>query len=162
MTSGFPLTFKGIEFSGPEAFYQALKFPCSPAAQRRVADAPNGMAAKKVAYEPQCKTLLRTDWDDIRVDAMKVTLILKLHQHYDAFNDALKATGDLQIVEFSERDSFWGASRVKNGYNGLNTLGHLLMELRELLVLPQTKDIAKKYLEGINMSRFKMNGYPLR
>ena len=120
------------------------------------------MAAKKVAYEPQYKTLLRTDWDDIRVDAMKVTLILKLHQHYDALNDALKTTGDLQIVEFSERDSFWGASRAKKGYNGLNTLGQLLMELRELLGLPDTKDIAEKYLEGINMSRFKMNGYPLR
>lgn len=161
MTSGFPIRICGLEFSGPEALYQALKYPDAPDAQRRIAEATNGMAAKRVAYLPEVSACLREDWDEVRVSAMRITLSLKLWQHTERFGQALVDTGDLTIVEKSFRDQYWGAKPVAGGYEGENMLGRLLMDLREVTFRKGGAGYSE-YLRYDNISDFRLNGRPLR
>ena len=165
MTGGFALSVHGVKFSGPEALYQALKYPDTIEAQRAIADAGSGMEAKRVAYRDEYSKFLRPDWDDIRMSAMRVTLMLKLHQHFLGFGLALKETEDLLIVEISDRDDFWGAKPVKGGYCGKNALGLLLMALRQYLPdfpkAEQTGELSRHYLEGDDLSTFKITGKAL-
>ena len=166
MTGGFPLKICGLEFSGPEALYQALKYPDSIEAQRAIADAKSGMEAKRVAYREEYRKYLRCDWNDVRISAMRMTLMLKLHQHFLSFGLALQETIPLPIVEISDRDDFWGAKPVYGGYYGENALGRLLMALAEYLPTfskaDETHEIAKHYLAGDDLSDFKLNGRFLR
>ena len=76
-----------------------MKFPNDVDAQRAVAAASNGMAAKRAAYALRYHSSLRSDWDEVRVGAMRIALCMKLDQHYYAFSSVLLETGRLQIVE---------------------------------------------------------------
>ena len=58
---------------------------------------------------------------------------VKLAQNFQAFRELLLATGDLNIVEDSRKDDFWGAVPDGDLLVGSNVLGRLLMELRELV-----------------------------
>ena len=130
MTFGFPLTVNGTEFQGPEGLYQALKFPHSPETQTAIASQRSGMDAKKAAYQDHN---FRPDWEEIKVQAMRYTLAVKLRQHPRRFGEALEETGGLPIVERSNRDPFWGARPQGNTLEGVNMLGKLLTELRDTL-----------------------------
>ena len=130
MTFGFPLTVNGTEFQGPEGLYQALKFPHSPETQTAIASQRSGMDAKKAAYQDHN---FRPDWEEIKVQAMRYTLAVKLRQHPQRFGEALEETGGLPIVERSNRDPFWGARPQGNTLEGVNMLGKLLTELRDTL-----------------------------
>ena len=128
MTFGFPLRVNGMTFQGPEGLYQALKFT-DPAIQRAIASPRSGMEAKKEAY----RHTPRQDWNDLRIQAMTYTLGVKLIQHPARFGTALLATGNLPIVERSQRDDFWGARPNGNRLNGHNHLGRILTDLRQHL-----------------------------
>ena len=106
MTFGFPLTINGLTFQGPEGLYQALKFPGSPDAQRAIAGQRSGMDAKKTAYA--LSRGFRRDWDEVKLDAMALTLAVKLIQHQEEFGKALSETGRMDIVEMSHKDARWG------------------------------------------------------
>jgi hypothetical protein len=69
----------------------------------------------------------RKDWRDVREDVMRRALRAKFTQH-DALRAFLLATGDDELVEDADWDSFWG-----NGPDGKgdNVLGKMLVELRE-------------------------------
>ena len=124
MTHGFPIEVNGMSFQSSEGLYQAMKFPHNTGRQLDIAHARSGMDAKKVAYLPDCP--LTPDWDDFRIDAMAVTVALKLLQHPDRFGQALVQTSGLTIVEKSYRDDFWGAHPCGNNFTGANVLGKLL------------------------------------
>ena len=132
MTFGYPLKVNDITFQGPEGLYQALKFPNDPGFQKLIGAQKSGMDAKKTAYQKSC---IRPDWDEIKVDAMGLTLGLKLLQHPRKFGNALAQTGTWPIVEMSMRDAFWGAKpkRSNTVLVGTNVLGKLLVRLREEL-----------------------------
>ena len=161
MTGGFPIRINGLEFCGPEALFQALKYPESPESQRAIADAPNGMAAKRVAYLPEHSAHLREDWDEVRVSGMRITLSLKMWQHPEDFGYALAETGQLTIVEKSYRDAYWGAKPVKGGYEGENMLGRCLMDLRDKLVTSPVKNGMREYLRNDDIGGFRVNGESL-
>ena len=127
MAGGMPVQFGGRSYQSSEGLYQALKFSSDPDVQNRIANAPNAMAAKRVAeHSPGYKS---GDYD-----AMRLALAEKLRQHPDRFGAALLQTGSAPIVEKSFRDTYWGA-RPDNRGNlvGQNYLGRLLTELRDLL-----------------------------
>ena len=142
MTSGYPLTVNGLTFQGPEGLYQALKFPLSPDAQRAIARQRSGMDAKKTAYA--LNHGFRRDWEEVKLDAMALTLAIKLIQHPERFGSALGETGDMDIVEMSHRDAWWGAKPEGNILRGVNALGKLLTLLRDLRADsgPDQKDAA--------------------
>src|SRR5262249_37544484 len=57
------------------------------------------------------------------------------------FSELLLATGDRPIVEESKKDEFWGAKPVDSAtLIGMNVLGRLLMELREEVRQPGSRE----------------------
>ena len=72
---------------------------------------------------------VRKDWEDIKVDVMRDAVHAKFTQNPE-LKEMLLATNDLEIVENSPNDNFWG---IGEDGNGKNMLGILLMETREKL-----------------------------
>ena len=161
MTGGFPIHVNGIRFQSSEGLYQAMKFPHSPIRQKAIAAAHNGYAAKTVAY--QLGEQPDSEWDNHRVDAMRIALAFKLAQN-PAFGTILLNTGDYDIIESSSRDSFWGATPVPNGLQGANILGKLLMELRTCLRHTDVKTpalAAQIFAADASHRQFLLDGQPL-
>jgi ribA/ribD-fused uncharacterized protein len=157
MTFGFPLEVNRIRFQGPEGLYQALKFT-DPAIQRAIASHRSGMEAKKEAY----RHTPRSDWDDLRLQAMLYTLGTKFLQHPARFGAALLATGNLPIVECSYRDDFWGAKPNGSKLKGQNQLGRMLTDLRDhLRQHPRDPAKAVSLLYAGGVFPFTINGQPV-
>jgi len=85
------------------------------------------LAAKNII---QCKA-----WHDCKADVMATILEEKAKQ-CNVFRKALENTGNKRLVHNTETDSYWGCGE---DFQGLNTLGSLLEDLRQRLhlVLPQ-------------------------
>jgi len=75
------------------------------------------------------KAIRRVDFDDIKIDIMRYVIYHKFDQNVECRN-VLLSTGDVNLFEDSQYDSFWGIGKDKNGFNNL---GKLLMELRTQL-----------------------------
>lgn len=73
------------------------------------------------------KIHLRSDWEKIRINIMFELLQQKFSQ--PLFKDLLLQTGDIEIVEDTWDEQFWG---VVDGI-GENNLGKLLMKVRDNL-----------------------------
>lgn len=160
MTSGYPLKVNELTFQGPEGLYQALKYPHRPQAQLRIAAANSGMQAKKVAYH---YTDPRPDWEDIKLTAMAYTLAEKFCQHPAKFTAALQETVNLDIVERSYRDQFWGAIPKGSNLQGTNALGKLLTKLRDFLLQhpDQKHQAVAKFLQGQDLHILVINQKPV-
>lgn len=129
--SNHPLRDKeGTEWKSSEHLYQALKF-VSDASRIRIWEAPSAKLAAQLG-----RTLpgMRSDWDKVKLDAMRTVLRLKL-QSNPVLRTRLLETGEAELVELSNKDSFWG--RLPSG-EGQNWLGRLWMELRASLAKETT------------------------
>lgn len=123
------IVVNGLRFATSEALYQALK-STQPAVQARIAAAATPKAAKAIGRGAP----LRADWEQVKVEAMRLTLRLKAAApgHAGAVQRMLAATGTRPIVEDSRHDAWWGARPQPDGrLIGHNVLGRLWMELRE-------------------------------
>jgi len=130
MAPGYSLFINEINIQSSEILYQACRFPLFPLIQKEIIETKNPMDAKAVSRKYQQYS--RQDWDHVKFKVMKWCLEVKLIQNFDVFSELLLSTGDKTIVEFSKKDTIWGASPL-NPYilKGKNALGRLLMELRE-------------------------------
>lgn len=128
MASGYPLIVNGIRFATSEALYQACKFPSHPDLQLLIVNEPSPMTAK-MRIKP-FKDKVREDWLDVRVAIMEWCLCVKLYQHPNGFGGLLLSTNEKAIVEDSWKDTFWGAKRYGDFFEGNNILGQLLMRIR--------------------------------
>ena len=159
MTGGFPITVAGTHFQSSEGLYQALKFPHAPQRQARIANARSGYDAKMFAYERGEKPC--EEWDEQRIDAMRVALAFKLVQN-PRLAHAIRMTHERDIVESSARDPFWGAQPRGSAYAGCNVLGKLLMELRDQLVKHTDPDSAAQSFAAEAFKRqFSVRGVTL-
>jgi type I restriction enzyme S subunit len=133
MAAGFPLRFQGHDYRTSEHLYQSLRFPDYPDIQAEIRGFASPMRAK-MASKPHRATKSRADWDSVCVDVMRFCLRLKLNSYRMTFGRLLLSTGDRPIVEESRRnrDDPWSA-RGADMLVGQNTLGILIMELREEL-----------------------------
>ncbi|MYE45147.1 MAG: DUF1768 domain-containing protein [Chloroflexi bacterium] len=130
MAGGFPLLVNGIVIRSTEALYQCFRFPHRPDLQREIADQRSPMTAKMKSRRHLAHS--RSDWNRVRIEAMRWCLRVKLAQHRSTFGMLLLETGERPIVELSHRDSFWGAvPRADGRLMGVNALGRLLAELRD-------------------------------
>lgn len=140
MAGGYPLLVNRVKILTSEALYQACRFPHRPDIQKLIIGQVSPMTAKMVS-KPH-RNISRPDWDEIRVEIMRWCLRVKLAQHWEKFGELLLSTGNRQIVEESYRDQFWGAKPVDTEtLIGANTLGKLLVELREQLKSPQHMEL---------------------
>ena len=129
MSKSWPLKVYSSRVRTTEHLYQAMRFTEWPEIQQQILDINKPKAAKIVAREYDDFT--RGDWFNVRVDIMRWCLAVKLGQHITRLGNLLDSTGDQPIVEFSKRDTFWGAAPNDCGQLvGNNVLGQLLEELR--------------------------------
>jgi ribA/ribD-fused uncharacterized protein len=90
--------------------------------RRKISDASGPRVAKTLG---RCVEL-RPDWEDIKLDVMKLFVTKKFTESTD-LRTRLIATGDAELIEGNPwRDQFWGV------YTGIgeNHLGKILMQVR--------------------------------
>src|SRR5207244_1111272 len=87
--------------------------------------------ARKAAELGRTSEDLRSDWSESRDSVMLKALRIKFTQHED-LKELLLNTGNAELVENSPKDNYWG-NAVKNGVEGENRLGLLLMQVRSEL-----------------------------
>ena len=94
-----------------------------------------GPAAVKQAGK---KLPLRQNWDDLKVDVMYEIVLCKFTQNPD-LKAKLTATKDAHLEEGNHwKDTFWGICPPNSGI-GLNHLGEVLMDIRQLFVEQNVK-----------------------
>ena len=72
---------------------------------------------------------IRTDWDEVKDDMMRIAVSAKVRQHSDV-RELLLSTGDATIIEHTSNDSYWADG---GDGTGKNMLGKILMEIRDQL-----------------------------
>lgn len=111
----------GLEFASTEHAYVAAK-TLDNVKRTEISQVETAGQVKRLGR----KIKLREDWEDVKIDVMRDLLIQKFAQ--EPFKSQLLATGDAYLEETNHwNDTFWG---VCEGV-GYNTLGWLLMEIRE-------------------------------
>ncbi len=121
----------GFELDGEywpttEHYFQAQKFPGTPEVDR-IRQVKTPKDAAKMGRSRQLP--LRQDWEQVKDDLMRKAVLRKFETHAD-IREILLATADEEIVENAPGDYYWGCG--KDG-SGKNMLGHILMEVREML-----------------------------
>ena len=119
----------GHEWPTSEHLYQAAKYRQSPDVQNLIAASITPRDAAKHGRNRQ--NTPDTDWTSRRVDAMRWVLRMKREANPALIDTALEQTTDRPIVEFSNKDTFWGALPDGDSLVGQNVLGRLWMELRQ-------------------------------
>jgi ribA/ribD-fused uncharacterized protein len=121
------IEFRGKIYPTSEHAYQAAK--CTdPQGQEEIRQARSPLLAKQLANETY-RAAKDPDWDSKKVAINEEILRAKLSQHPEA-QEALKESGNEDIVEDSPTDYFWGAGADGSGQN---MLGKLWMKLRNEL-----------------------------
>ena len=77
------------------------------------------------------KFQIREDWEEVKDDVMRKASFAKFSQNKD-IKDILISTDNIKLIENSPFDYYWGSGFDNSG---LNRLGSLLMELRNILLL---------------------------
>lgn len=140
MAGGFPIIIDDIHIRTSEAIYQACRFPHSKEIQKMIIDQKSPMTAKMKSKPFRQQT--RPDWENVKIDIMRWCLKIKLACNYNSFSKLLTETQNMPIVENAHSDNFWGAIEDKNGtLIGMNVLGRLLMELREIIYTSNETEI---------------------
>jgi ribA/ribD-fused uncharacterized protein len=119
-----PVVIDGMTFPTSENAFQAMKAE-SRADRVQFRELTPGQA-KRLGR----KIKMRSDWETIKIDIMKLIVVEKFDQN-PGLRLALMKTGDANLVEGNDwNDTFWG---VCHGV-GKNHLGKILMEVRENLL----------------------------
>jgi N-glycosidase YbiA len=122
----YPIFIDGLEWPTAEHYFQAQKFADTPFLEMiRQTEDPKFVA--RVGKWKQLPT--RPDWEQVKDDVMRHAVLRKLETH-ETIRQILLSTGDELIIENAPRDFYWGAG---NDGSGLNKLGCILMEAREIL-----------------------------
>lgn len=131
MSMKYPLSIGNIKVLNTEALYQSCRFPHIVDLQERIISEKSPMKVKMISNANKKKS--RDDWEEIKLKVMKWCLNIKLAQNFISFGYILDSTRELNIVENSNKDNFWGAIPNEDNtiYTGQNALGRLLMQLRE-------------------------------
>ena len=154
MASGYPIVIDNVTIFSSEALYQACRYPDWPEAQKIIIGQHSPMTAKMISKKEREKC--RAGWDSVRVAIMRWCLRVKLAQNWDTFSDLLESTGNMPIVEISNKDDFWGCKQKGSNLIGVNALGRLLMELRKY-----SRSAEGESCEGVNppnINNFKLLG----
>lgn len=123
-----PFPFSDGETIWPTAehYFQAQKF-LDETIQKKIRNQVSPMAA---ALEGRNRhNPLRSDWEAVKDDVMRYAVREKFRQHPE-LQELLLSTGNVEIIEHTRNDSYWGDG---GDGSGQNKLGNILMELRKSL-----------------------------
>lgn len=157
MAPGYAITIGQIHLLTSEALYQACRFPDHPEIQKKIIEQHSPMTAKEISK--QYIELSRNDWNEERVRIMRWCLQVKLICNWRSFGELLNATENKSIIEDSPKDDFWGAMLNNEIYTGVNALGRLLMQLRELYRNMSGKHLIS--LSPLKIPNFMLLGNPI-
>lgn len=124
--AAYPIELSGKRWPTTEHYFQAMKFN-DESDQEEIRKANSPMMAARAGRDK--KRTVRSDWDTVKVEAMKVATTAKFTQHAE-LRDLLLATGDAEIIEHTSNDRYWADG---GDGSGQNMLGQILMEVREAL-----------------------------
>ncbi len=116
----------GFEWPSVEHYYQAMKYE-EPEYRELIRQAAHPADAAKLGKSK--KHQKRRDWDKVRVTFMTRGSYIKCRTHQEVA-DLLLESGDIDIMEVSQYDYFWGGGRDMRGENAF---GKLLMGIRDKL-----------------------------
>ncbi|KAG2149039.1 DUF1768-domain-containing protein [Suillus bovinus] len=123
------VVYAGKRYPTSEHLFQSFKFldsqPAIAEHIRKCGDRPSTVFDEAHRHQKW----VRSDWRQVNVEKMEVTLRLKFTQHTD-LKALLLGTGDAELVENSPRDFFWG---IGADGSGRNELGKALVRVRDEL-----------------------------
>ncbi|MFN4258036.1 MAG: NADAR family protein [Gemmataceae bacterium] len=131
--SPHPIELDGKTWPTSEHYYQAQKF-VGTEHEEMIRQTQSPGKAKRMGRSP--KVPIRPDWEAVKDDVMRKVVMAKFTQH-DDLRAILLATGDVELIEHTTNDSYWGDG---GDGSGRNMLGRILMEVRERL----RKEISSK------------------
>lgn len=131
----FPVIYNGEKWLTIEALFQALRFEDANI-RNEIREEKSPMGAKMKAKKYKSMYAIEP-MSILDIENMRACLRLKFNQH-ESLKQKLLKTGEHEIIENiegrnGERHFFWGAKKIDNTWKGKNTMGKLLMELREEL-----------------------------
>lgn len=120
------LHLDGKSWPTSEHYFQAQKF-LEAGLREEVRRAATPMLAAQQGRDR--RKPLRKDWESVKDAVMLTAVRAKFSQHAE-LTELLLATGDAELVEHTENDSYWGDG---GDGRGRNRLGQILMQVREEL-----------------------------
>lgn len=132
LSNFFPVKLerRGVCYKSVEHFYQAMK-TLDEEMRAKIVSASTAGKAKQIGRG----VLLRDDWDEVRKAVMLYALRKKFLE--PSLRKKLLETIPHKLVEINNwHDNFWGVCACSKCEKvvGLNYLGRLLMEVREILL----------------------------
>ena len=127
--ASFAVDYQGRRWPTSEHAYQASHFfETAPELADEIYKARSAHEAYKIAKANADK--VPDDWHDIKVGIMEEIVRAKCEQN-PYVKQKLLDTGDLDIIEDSPKDNFWGWGKDRDGRN---ELGRVWMRLRDELI----------------------------
>jgi ribA/ribD-fused uncharacterized protein len=123
--SSFSVKWSGRRWMTAEHAYQAGKFSDRQIILR-IYQAPSAHEAKQIAKKNSSS--IRLDWCDVVKLALMEEILREKRRQHAYVRETLARTGDMEIVEDSPVDSFWGRGP---DWKGENHLGKIWMKLRD-------------------------------
>ena len=115
-----------VYYKTTEHYFQSQKF-IDPSIQHNIIDCNTPKEASTIGRDRNLP--IREDWDTIRVQIMYDAVYEKFKQNPEICKKLI-ATGDAYIIEETTKENFWGCGP---DYNGQNTYGKILCEVRKQL-----------------------------
>lgn len=122
-----PLTYKGLHYATSEHFYQAHKTSC-PKEREIIRKSPTAGKAKRLGSG----CTLRKDWEEVKLDIMRLATHLKYSQNEDVREMLVYCDPNLLVEWNTWGDHFWGKCPDTNV--GQNWLGKILLEERNAIL----------------------------
>ncbi|MEX0718629.1 MAG: NADAR family protein [Planctomycetaceae bacterium] len=116
-------TEDGRRWATAEHYFQAQKFAGTPH-EEGIRQVESPMEAAQMGRDRSRP--LRSDWESVKDAVMRVAVWAKFEQN-PGLRWQLIDTGDAEIIEHTENDSYWGDG---GDGSGRNMLGRILMEMR--------------------------------
>ncbi|KAJ7767147.1 hypothetical protein B0H16DRAFT_1521029 [Mycena metata] len=130
--SSHPVFYDNKRYPTSEHLFQSFKFqPHRPRLAEHIrtcSERPSVAFSEARRFQPE----VRSDWKDVNIQMMDLALWHKFTQH-ESLKKELLATEDAELVEDSDKDSFWGVGEDRRGRNELGkALERLRTKLREM------------------------------
>jgi ribA/ribD-fused uncharacterized protein len=114
-----------------EDYRRAVRTAKGPGQAKHLGSIPSGnRKVSKRSWFRKNPSLLRDDWEDVKLKSMEIAVEAKFTQHA-GLAKRLLATYPAELVEDSTKGGFWGVGKEETGQN---MLGRILMKQRERLV----------------------------
>ncbi|KAJ6512672.1 hypothetical protein C8R45DRAFT_1067879 [Mycena sanguinolenta] len=130
--SSHPVFYDNKRYPTSEHLFQSFKFqPHRPRLAEHIrtcSERPSVAFSEARRFQPE----VRSDWKDVNIQMMDLALWHKFTQH-ESLRSELLATDDAELIEDSDKDSFWGVGADRKGRNELGkALERLRTRLRDL------------------------------